>query len=515
MSAARTATAPPDAAPPDAGAELSVERSWSLADIAAVIGLAALGAGLAFYKLDAKNLAADEATSYFIAQLDLGGLWRSIATSEANASLFYTILHFWLGFGESELAIRALPMIAGAGTVPVVYLLAARLFGRPLGLVAAVLLAVNAFFIAHVQELRGYSMSAFLVTLASLAFVVAVQRPSALRWAAYAVVASLSLYAHFFGALVLLAHLASLAFLGPERPPLRNALASFAAIAVLGSPLAYFILFNDVGQVDWIPRLTGERAVNHLQDLAGTGGALLLAAYSAALVLTVVGVVVAMRRRRGSFEAFKYILVALWVLFPIAGALAISLFKPLFISRYLLVSLPGIALAGTAGISVLRFKPLCAAAAAALVALTGAQLGSWYAQSPGLDWEERADWVLENTRPEDAAIFYAPTVIRPFGYYAGYYTEHEASSNAAPPVIYPGIGWLGYSATRYRPSYDAIRAAVTDHPRVWLVAGYARDKPRQRERTRLEDVLADTCSGLLGTWFGGTVKLYVGCDAAE
>ena len=484
-------------------------RSLPWFDIVAVLVLGAAAGMLVFYKLTAKNLAADEATSFFIAQLDWGRLWQSLATSEANASAFYVSLHYWLTFGESEFVIRVLPAVFGLATVPVLYLVGARLFGRLAGIAAGALLAANAFFVEQAQDLRGYSMSAFFVTLASWLFLRAVEKPTWPRWAAYAAAGTLGLYSHFFAALVLLAHLVSLLFLKWKDVPLKHVLAGYVSIGVLGGPLAYFIAFNDVGQVDWIPRLTAERALNGLEELAGRGSPMLVA--SAVLVLATLGVgLYHLATKRRSFETFKFLFVVGWVLFPIAFCLGISLFKPLFVARYLLVALPGIALAGAAGLTLVRFKLLYAVAAIALVALAAIQLDDFYRASPGLDWEAKADLVIAEAQPGDVALFFAPTVIRPFGYYAGYYAEHETGLKAPGP-IYPGINWLGYSATRFRPDLAAIESDVSQARRLWLITGYARDKPRQKEQARIEALLAESCGQVLGGWFRGTVRLYGDC----
>jgi hypothetical protein len=117
---------------------------------------------------------------------------------------------------------------------------------------------------------------------------------------------------------------------------------------------------------------------------------------------------------------------------------------------------------------------------------------------------------VQHSLPDDALVFYSPTVIRPFGYYAGYYSD-EAAVGQVPPPLYPSLYWLGYSATRFNPDYEAITADVSKHKRAWLLAGYARDKPRRVQKRRLIAALKHECERVADRWFRASVTLFPGC----
>src|ERR1700760_1253392 len=97
-------------------------------------------------------------------------LWRR----EANMSLYYLLLRGWIHLGSSETWIRALSVFFALAPLPVIYLLGKRLFSRRAGMVACVLMAVNAFHIRYSQEARAYTLVVLLVALASLFFMDAV-----------------------------------------------------------------------------------------------------------------------------------------------------------------------------------------------------------------------------------------------------------------------------------------------------------------------------------------------------
>jgi mannosyltransferase len=485
-------------------------RGLSQVDLVAIALLCAIGAFVAFYALDSKALKGDEATSYFIAHLDWPRLLRSLATSEANASLFYLTLHYWIELGRSELVLRVLPALFGTVTVPLLYVLTTRLFGPVQGVAAALLLATNAFFIKHVQEVRGYSLSAMLGAASTLLFVELMRRRTRLTWAGYVLAGGLGLYAHFFVAWVLLAHVASLAFLRRRDIPVKSLAAAYLCIAVLAAPLAYFVAFRDVGQVDWIGEHSLWRLEGAWRSLTG-GGPVLPYAYAVLFAIALGGLVSRTRRTGRTPESWAQALVILWALLPIGTAFGISYLKPLFIPRYLLVTVPALAVVATMGLTALGPRRLLPAVTAAMVVLGAIGLVGWYTTESKDSWELRADYIAENSDPGDGLVLYSPTAIRPFGYYAGYY-DSGAAAETVPPPIYPPLYWLGYSATQFNPNYEAIVSEVAEHDRVWLVEGYARDETRLAEKRELLAVLKEQCRRISDRAFRTTLKLFSGCD---
>jgi mannosyltransferase len=59
--------------------------------------------------------------------------WRSILSyvlhQDSNASLYYAVLHVWMGLGQSEAIVRLLSVLLGSGTVLALYALGNRLLG--------------------------------------------------------------------------------------------------------------------------------------------------------------------------------------------------------------------------------------------------------------------------------------------------------------------------------------------------------------------------------------------------
>ena len=203
-----------------------------------------VAAFLRLHAISAKSLWLDEAMSAGIARLPWSQFFRVLWNREINMTLYYLLLRLWIHAGSSEAFLRGLSLIFSVATVPLLYTLGTRLFGRTAGLAAALLLALSAYQIRYAQEARAYALVAFLATLATFLLVRNLQSPATARWGAYSAVCALVVYAQILGALLILAHAFSLLALPRDST-------------------------RDKGGME---RLRPQRALVHLADFAGNFG---------------------------------------------------------------------------------------------------------------------------------------------------------------------------------------------------------------------------------------------------
>jgi hypothetical protein len=434
----------------------------------------AVAAGLGLYHLGSRSLWGDEAFSVTLARKPFGEFWHVVATSQANMSLYYMLLRGWTELGDGETVVRALSLLAGVAAVAVLYAAAERLFDRRIATLAALLLAVNAFFLRYAQEARSYALVLLLTTVATLLFLRLEERGA--RGVAYVAVGALALYAHFFAAFVLVGHLLALAI---ARRPLRAQLLRLAAIGVLGVPLALFALFRDEGQVSHLVRPTPTYVVDTLRDLAG-GTRLLLVLYAAAVIAAAAGLL----RRRD----WPLVVAATWAATPVVGALVVSVGKPLFAPRFLIVALPGIVLLVAIGLTRVPL-PATAAAFGLLLALSSVHLARTLGH-PQEDFRAATAFVLANARSGDAVAFYRTSRRIPFEYYA--------HGRALPRSLLPTSPYgrfdlvADYRHTNVtRPELTAIASAASRR-RVWLFLSRSESEnvlSKQENRARLVSVV--------------------------
>ncbi len=111
---------------------------------------------LRVYALSAQSLWNDEGTSVALAQLSLEAITNG-AARDIHPPLYYYLLHFWMPFvGQSEFAVRFLSVIAGALTIAFTFRIAYVFFDEEVAIFAAYLSAFSPFQVYYSQEARMY-----------------------------------------------------------------------------------------------------------------------------------------------------------------------------------------------------------------------------------------------------------------------------------------------------------------------------------------------------------------------
>jgi mannosyltransferase len=422
----------------------------------AVLALTVLGFALASYRLGTKSLWLDETVSANHARLGLSGLWTVITSRDPNMGLYYVLLHFWTRvFGYGEAAVRSMTVMLAGFSVPVMYLLGRRLFGRSAGIVAALLLATAPFFVQYEQTARSYGLVVLLVLLSSYCFVAELEKPSRMTLAAYILSSVLAVYAHYFAALVLMVQALTLLAVKRRGAATVAWLSAAGAIVALCIPAAVFAHRAGTSNISWI-HTPGLGTLLHLPtDLAGSRllalGLSLFACYGFARALA------DRHRWQAGF-------VGAWLIVPVILVFAVSrLGRPLFVAYYLIIVLPPLILLAGAGVVKLPRRGARWVAVAALVVLSVIGVRKWYGHPSLEDYRAATHDVLAGERPGDGVVYYPAGTLQ--GPTSGF-TYYEARAGVRGPLQ------LAFGFTpgpRPRP------------PRIWLVARLS-DTPVQVQR---------------------------------
>lgn len=424
------------------------EARWT----ALALLITASGAVLRFYHLGARVFWIDEALSIAYARLSFPQFLKVLWAREINMALYYLLLRGWIHLGSSEAVVRGLSAVAGTITVPLIYRLGRRLYDAPTGALAALLLAFNAFAIRYSQEARAYSLVALLVTASTLLLVEAVERRTQRAWTAYAICSAAAVYAHVLALLVVGAHALWL-ISTRDRPEFRTLRRTADVFVLLILPLAVTVWHAGPVPVAWIAPTSLHKVAVLLARLAGGEKAALVVA--ALWLCAVVGAVRGHERRQS-------LLVFLWLLVPISVVLAVSLMRPMFLERYLLLCAPAAALATAAGVRALRSRPAITIAVAAVVVVTALSAGTAYSdamESVPQDFRAATDYVLRETRPGDALIFYPIVTVAGYELYRG--------ARPGPPILYPSYA-EPYRNLLPEPLAPVVQSTSLNSPRVFL-----------------------------------------------
>lgn len=477
----------------------TAEKWQSRAPLLAVTALITLVAAvLRFVHLGRESFWFDEALSVAFVRLDPAAFWKLISGDEANMALYYVLLRGWQWFGMNEVAIRSLSAVTGVLGVPVIYALARRLFGTKTGLIAALLLAVNEFAIRYSQEARAYSLVMLFVLLSSLFFVRALQSDSRADWAGYILASTLAAYCHIFAFFVLAAHLVSLAAPIPWRVRKRNLFLSGAAIAVLTAPLVFVILLHTGGALTWVQPSTLISVYWVFIELAGSR--FLVGAFAACAVVALVAFVYGLVRRRVTSEIWGVGLTLSWLIVPVAITFAISMRRPMFVDRYLIVSLPALVLVMAYAVARLRSPWLIGLVVLILLRMTARDLRVYENKPVKEDWRDATAEILAQATPNDGIIFNLAPGSHAFKYYA----QLAGRTDVLAEILYPPHDWDDPA----RPQPSLFETVAHSRSHIWLVETHLDSSTHLPVARDLRKTLAGQYASVSEHDFRGVTILY-------
>lgn len=216
----------------------TLSRHAGLLGIVALGAIVAMAAVLRFWELGEQGLWYDESVTAWLLRGSPAQMLAAIPHTESTPPLYYLVAWGWVRvLGDTATGLRSLSAVAGVATVAVACGAGRALAGWRVGLVAALLVAVNPLLVWYSQEARSYALLVLLCAGSLWLLAAARQRCSpgfALGWGAGA---ALALATHYFAVfLVLPEALLVLAQRGGAR--LRWRLAAVAIPAATGLALA-------------------------------------------------------------------------------------------------------------------------------------------------------------------------------------------------------------------------------------------------------------------------------------
>ena len=126
--------------------------------------------------LAAQSLWNDEGTSVALASLSIEAIIHG-AARDIHPPLYYLLLHFWMPFaGNTEYAIRFLSVIAGVVIIALVFRIAYFVFDERVARLAALLAALSPFQVYYSQEARMYIWVALWAAVSMLAMLLLFKR---------------------------------------------------------------------------------------------------------------------------------------------------------------------------------------------------------------------------------------------------------------------------------------------------------------------------------------------------
>jgi mannosyltransferase len=446
---------------------LAPTRFWVVAGLESLLAFA-----LAMFHIGTRSIWYDEGVSAVISGSSWTELEHYARTRDPNQSGYHVALHLWRSvLGDTEAALRSLSAVSVAFSVLVLVVLARRLRDDRTALVAGALLAVAPLAIRYGQESRSYTLLMLAVTVGTYCFVRLVDpddRAAHSWWpvVAYAVVMAYACYLHLFAGFVVVAHGVSLVFVPPAWLRWRRLAASAALLAVLLVPIPIWFVTGYTDKITFIERPGPDDLFHVSSELAGGTVITVLLGLFVLLALVVFGRgLVRADGPRRSRAVFHDGLGISWLVVPFVVSCLVSItVEPVFLGRYLIVSVPALALVAAAGVMAIRPRALAVGAFAVAVASSLVGVALKY-DDPIENYRDPVALMAAHVTLRDGLVVCSPARRAP----VEYYLLRDLPSERRPVPLSPSDPWdtghhyVGATAAE-------ARAWVDGGPdRIWLV----------------------------------------------
>jgi mannosyltransferase len=428
-----------------------------------------LGTALRLVALGYKSFSIDEIASVVTAQKPSPAFWYFLWHDEGNMAFYYVFLRQWLHFGHSEAAVRLLSVLPGVLIIPLFYLLGKRLSDGRTGMLAALLFALNPCAIACSQEARAYSFLVLGVVASTYLLVCLAEEPGYRFAVAYGVVAGITCYFHYFGVLVPAAHAISLTAMPRASRAWKQYAIAGIILVLFAIPILWMIHTQDIGHLSWV-QPTSLLEFYHLGVFLAAAGGKAVGAVLLALDLVLIGLFLAKfrgvwRERDRDLQRWHYSLVASSFFSPLIIVLTVSIVRPAFYHRFLIICLPSFVMMTAVGALRIRGRvPRISAVACVCVLSLTCSLILYRRVTE--DWRGVATYLIVEAHPEDRVLYY-----QSLGAFAAENYRNWLPGGSAPrpkevDVNPPNTDWT---------------QQVDQAPRVWLVLYRAKvDDPKSR-----------------------------------
>jgi mannosyltransferase len=403
---------------------------WVTPPIAAL-----LAATLAELRVGHASLQVEEAGRVAVARASVGAIWDTARADDMTHLTTHLVWKGWLGLaGTSEEAVRYPAVIFAALAAGLAVLVGKELAGWVAGAIAGGVLATSSFVLGAAVTADGTTLALLLVLLSTYALLRAARSDHSAWWALYAVAMVATTTVDLASATVVLAHVAYLALLRPERGT--RAAAAVGIVAIADAAYLALVSRSRAWSLDWLPDLTGRAIADALWSAVGHNPVMVAAAV-AGLAAVALGPTTAPRLPSS-------VLLGAWLVGPVAATLLVSLWRPAFATDYLVAAVAAAAL--LAGVAVqaayearARITPAAVGAAGVAIVVGGVlSVTHFLRQEEQADWRGASRYVLETRKGPDAVLVTPGRHAPVFSYYAPDVQVADAPAGDAVWVVASG-----------------------------------------------------------------------------
>lgn len=401
--------------------------------------------------------------------------WEYADSRAGNMFLYMVVVRGFATIDTATWWLRMPSVLAAAGALVLFRPIARRVGGSRLVALALPTLALSVWFQWAATDARAYSLEILVTVAAWLCALLALESPGRdgrKWWLLLALLGGIGVGIHGFFEL----QLVPIALLVLLRRGFRGAVTVLWPVVLTSA--AVLVIFVRAGTVDRVGISTAGGISNWIgETLVVFFGSHALSKV-VLLELVLCGVVAAYLhlRRKGLRRSWRILLPLLWMFVPVAVLALVSMRVDRFSARYVIGSLPGVALV-LAGATIwlsdrIRSKFGAIWQGGALAAVVGLLMFTTFVTPYPWrqDWRGAVEVVAANARNGDAIVFaddagQYPEFTRP-----GFEATWQTSRRAATPAVMSHRRPLGLVRIDDRVLFPSVVAQrVESHDRVWMV----------------------------------------------
>lgn len=294
------------------------------------------------WSLFQQSIRLDEAQSLWISTKPMD-LILKFTGEDVHVPLYGTILHFWVQiFGTSVLAARSLSVLFYLATLPFLYLAIKESSNSRIAFLTTGLFAISPFVIWYSNEARMYTLFTMVVSASHLFFLRVLRTDAKSNKLGYFLATLLGIYTHYFFLFVVLTQFLYLWIYSTSQKTRLKIIALQFLGGITFIPWGLYALHLGVGS-NTQPLIPPPTSYNIFQTLVlflfGFQGQFLQSLFVSLWPLAVIILFfIFTRRQKVPVENSGYFIMMTFL--PIIFIFLISMFKPIFLARYLIFVVP-------------------------------------------------------------------------------------------------------------------------------------------------------------------------------
>jgi len=320
--------------------QISKSNIWNL-DWITIIFFTLISITISIPLIYLNGIRLDEAQSIWQVSHSIPEIF-DIVGRDVHVPFYHIILHFWQGiFNNSIISARYLSLLISIISIPFVYILASKLYTKRIALMSTIIFILSPFINWYANEARMYSLLLLLAVLNSIFFIDILKKENTKSWIGFIITAILGIYTHYFYWLFLISN--ALFYLVSYKQFNKTLFPKFIISAVIIllaiSPWIYYVI--SLGSAaNTKPALQAPTSIDFFnifsQYIFGFQPDIINSIILSSWPIIVILIFTSLQRK------FKYSVFTTFVIFqiliPIGLAFILSYLRPIFLSRYLIVS---------------------------------------------------------------------------------------------------------------------------------------------------------------------------------